>query len=369
MKIIMLGSNLSEIGGVQSLTVTLANEFIKDKNIDIDMINTGIKFGKEKYDLDSRINCKYINVKFGNRRNLTIINKLFHAIYEFIKIKNFFKHYNFDTEGNVIITFGHSTSCILPLLIKKKKNIKLVGSQHNPISDGFLYSLIRRKILCKLDKYILINKSMQEDLLKKYYLKNTMVIENPNTLIPNGRGSQTNKRVLAVGRLTDQKNFSELINIWNDIKDKLKGWKLSIVGEGPLKEDLVNQIKELNLSNDIYIENFTEEIEKEYVKSDILAMTSRYEGFGLVLVEAQSCGVPTIAYDCDFGPRNIINDGVDGYLIENKNKKKFGDALVELINDENKRKKFSEVSINNSKRFSIEAVVEKWQEMFREFSF
>ena len=365
MRVIILSSNMTETGGIQRLTASLANSFSKRENIDVHIINSGIKNGKERFELDSRITNIYMGIKPKNLLGLTIFEKLIDNFNTFIKIKRFFKKYEFDDGENIVIALGHSQSCLLPFIIPNKKNIKKIGSQHNPISYNLIYSIIRKISLKRLDKYILLNKTMQEDFLNHYNFINTYVIENPNQ-INSKRSDLNNKTVIAVGRLTEQKNFEALINIWSNIKEKNLNWTLRIIGDGPLKEELLSQIKKLNLEDVIELKSLNNNIENEYYKADILAMTSIYEGFGLVLVEAQSCGIPTIAFDCPTGPRNIINDGKDGYLIENRNTEQFIKKLDDLMNNNEMRWKMGENAFENSKRFDIETITEKWIKLFNE---
>lgn len=365
MRIIILSSNMTETGGIQRLTASLANSFSKCENVDVHIINSGIKNGKERFELDNRITNIYMGIEPKNLLGLTIFEKLIDNFNTFIKIKRFFKKYEFDDGENIVIALGHSQSCLLPFIIPNKKNIKKIGSQHNPISYNLIYSIIRKISLKKLDKYILLNETMQEDFLKHYNFGNTCIIENPNRI--NGKKSDlNNKIVIAVGRLTEQKNFEALINIWSDIKEKNLNWTLRIIGDGPLKEELLSQIKKLNLEDVIELKSFNNNIENEYYKADILAMTSIYEGFGLVLVEAQSCGIPTIAFDCPTGPRNIINDGKDGYLIENRNTEQFIKKLDDLMNNNEMRWKMGDNAFENSKRFDVETITEKWIKLFNE---
>lgn len=365
MRIIILSSNMTETGGIQRLTASLANSFSKCENVYVHIINSGIKNGKERFELDNRITNIYMGIEPKNLLGLTIFEKLIDNFNTFIKIKRFFKKYEFDDGENIVIALGHSQSCLLPFIIPNKKNIKKIGSQHNPISYNLIYSIIRNISLKKLDKYILLNETMQEDFLKHYNFGNTCIIENPNRI--NGKKSDlNNKVVIAVGRMTEQKNFETLINMWSDIKEKNINWTLRIIGDGPLREELLNQIKKLNLEDVIELKSFNSNIENEYYKADILAMTSIYEGFGLVLVEAQSCGLPTIAFDCPTGPRNIINDGIDGYLIENGDAKQFIKKLDDLMNNSEMKFKMGKNAIENSKRFDVETITEKWIKLFNE---
>ena len=365
MRIIILSSNMTKTGGIQRLTASLANSFSKCENVYVHIINSGIKNGKERFELDNRITNIYMGIEPKNLLGLTIFEKLIDNFNTFIKIKRFFKKYEFDDGENIVIALGHSQSCLLPFIIPNKKNIKKIGSQHNPISYNLIYSIIRNISLKKLDKYILLNETMQEDFLKHYNFGNTCIIENPNRI--NGKKSDlNNKVVIAVGRMTEQKNFETLINMWSDIKEKNINWTLRIIGDGPLREELLNQIKKLNLEDVIELKSFNSNIENEYYKADILAMTSIYEGFGLVLVEAQSCGLPTIAFDCPTGPRNIINDGIDGYLIENGDAKQFIKKLDDLMNNSEMKFKMGKNAIENSKRFDVETITEKWIKLFNE---
>ncbi|MFR2820790.1 glycosyltransferase family 4 protein [Clostridium sp.] len=365
MRIIILSSNMTDTGGIQRLTATLANSFIKKSDIDVHIINTGLKKGKERFYIDDRIENIYMNIEPQNLFGLNIIQKLVDNMKTFYKIKRFFKDYSFSNDKNIVIALGHSQSCLLPYVIPKEDNINIIGSQHNPISYNLIYSIIRQISLKKLDKYILLNETMQEDFLKHYNFGNTCIIENPNRI--NGKKSDlNNKIVIAVGRMTEQKNFETLINMWSDIKEKNINWTLRIIGDGPLREELLNQIKKLNLEDVIELKSFNSNIENEYYKADILAMTSIYEGFGLVLVEAQSCGIPTIAFDCPTGPRNIINDGIDGYLIENGDAKQFIKKLDDLMNNNEMRWKMGDNAFENSKRFDVETITEKWIKLFNE---
>lgn len=365
MKVILLGSNMTDTGGIQSLVATLANSFVNHKDITVDIINTGVKKGKEKFYLDEKIKCNYIGVEFPDLSKFNLFQKLRFNIGLYRSIKRYFRNYPLDDEKNIIIAFGHTFSCILPFIVKKSENIKLIGSQHNPISYNKIYSIIRKIALKRLDKYILLSEFMEKDLLNNYKLTNTEVIENPNTIVNlYGKSSSKNRVVISVGRLTEQKGFDTLIDIWSNICTKYPNWKLKIVGDGPLKDELFNKIKINDLEESITISGFTEDISNEYVHSDILAMTSRYEGFGLVLVEAQSCGLPTIAFDCPFGPRNIINDGHDGYLIKQNDIQDFIKKLETLMEDDKLRSEYSENAIKNAKRFSIDEISNKWIKLF-----
>ncbi len=130
------------------------------------------------------------------------------------------------------------------------------------------------------------------------------------------------KSILSIGRFTKQKGFDILISFIAVFFEKNPDWKLTLIGEGPLKNDIEYLVKRKGLENNIKIKEPTNYIEKEYLKSSIYIMTSKYEGFPMVLLEAKAFGLPIIAFDCPTGPSEIIRNGEDGFLIEMFNTKR-----------------------------------------------
>ena len=167
---------------------------------------------------------------------------------------------------------------------------------------------------------------------------------------------------------TNQEGFLRLINIWKLIQDsgEFNDWKLHIVGEGDLKEQIKTKIENLNLSNSIILKPFTTEVEKEYLSARIYAMTSHFEGLPMVLIEAQSYALPTIAFDVATGPSDIIEDEKSGYLIEDNNLDEYANKLKILMQDESLRAKMGEKSKEIVKnKFSKEVVMKQWKNLFK----
>lgn len=366
MRIILLVSNMTEVGGVQRLVANLANSFSRYNDVEVEIINGGKKVGEEKFKLNDSIKVSYINMEHKDLNNKGVMSKARHMLNIYLSMRNYFKNYSFSSNKNIVVAFGHAPSCMLPFLIKKQKNVRLIGSQHNPITYSKLYSLFREYSLNKLDKYILLSEGMKIDLLKNYNLGNVEIIENPNTLINPIYTNYNNNKVISVGRLTEQKGFDILLEIWSKVVKKQKEWSLEIIGEGPGKKKLLDKIKKHQLQDSVRIKGFTNQIEREYSDSDLFVMTSRYEGFGLVLVEAQGCGLPTIAFDCPFGPKHIINNEEDGYLIKFGDNQEFADKLINVMENKKLLRQLGENAIENSKRFDVETITEKWIKLFNE---
>lgn len=178
------------------------------------------------------------------------------------------------------------------------------------------------------------------------------------------------KRVIAVGRLDYQKGFDRLVKIWEMVKKDpiAKDWILDIYGQGEWREMLLAMIAERGLQDSLHINKPTDKIEHEYANSSIIAMTSYYEGFGMVLVEAMSCGVPAIAFDCKCGPSDIIKDGVTGRIVADGDTEGFAEALLGVMRDAEGRARMGAAATEVRRRFSEAAVMAKWMALFEKLT-
>ena len=190
-------------------------------------------------------------------------------------------------------------------------------------------------------------------------------IEIPNfSMMPVSKYSDcTQKRVIAAGNLTWGKGFGRLIEIWSIVNTKHPDWHLDLFGNGDMHNTLIALIKIYKTGN-ITFHNVTLDISREYASSSICAVTSYYEGFSLVTLEAMKHGVPCVAFDCPFGPGSIINDASCGFLVEDGDIRIFADRLCRLIEDVELRKRFSLNSIERAKEFDVEIIMNVWKELF-----
>ena len=179
----------------------------------------------------------------------------------------------------------------------------------------------------------------------------------PNAVIPFS-SREKKKQVIFVGRMDWQKRVDRLLRIWKKVSSKLPEWDLVIVGDGPYKDRFVNYAKELELERYLFVGSCP--ARKFIEESSVLCLTSSYEGFGLTLVEAQSCGCVPIAFDSYDAVRDIIEDGTSGVLVSPFNERSYANSLVNLCQNESFRKNMTENCIKNAEKFSPEKIEQKW---------
>lgn len=220
----------------------------------------------------------------------------------------------------------------------------------------------QEKAIKELDALVVLTKA-DADLWKEIQQK--FIIPNPITLEPNGYSTCTGKKIISVGRLTEQKGYDLLIDAWQTIAYKYPDWIINIYGEGELHDQLQKQICDSHLEKQIILCKPVSNILQKYIESSFYVMSSRFEGFGLVLTEAMCCGLPCISFNCPSGPSEIIKDKEDGFLVENGNINALADSICFMIENEDRRKQMGEKAKENVMRYSAEHIMKQWNELFK----
>ncbi|HFU4462579.1 TPA: glycosyltransferase, partial [Streptococcus suis] len=250
-------------------------------------------------------------------------------------------------------------------LLGKKKSKKLIISEHgSKFGYNNIYNYIKKLVYPRAFKI-----SVPTTLDTRLYLEEgypAVFIPHISTFSRQEKNLVYEKVILNIGRLTQDKRQIDLLRIWNEIvKEKAdQGWRLKIVGRGEEKENLANYIDANNLNNSVEILEPIKDVDQFFKMASIFAFTSQFEGFGMVLLEAMSFGVPCISFDCPSGPRDIIDDGVNGFLIENRNIEIYKEKLLELMENEELRKKYSQSSFQKANNWDNESILKKWNSIF-----
>lgn len=231
------------------------------------------------------------------------------------------------------------------------------------LSRGYMY--FYRKVYLKTveknaDVVVTLTKGDAKEWKKA---KKVEVIPNFTTMRPSLKSYNCNsKRIISVGRLEWQKGYDTLVEIWKLVSFKHPDWELTIFGSGTLETEINSLIKNAKLKN-MTIQPFTSDISHEYSQSSIFVLSSRFEGFPLVLLEAIQHRLPCVVNDCPFGPRDVIDDGRCGYVIDN-NIQLFAKKLSELIENNELRKQFSDAARKKAEAYNIDAIMQMWKKLF-----
>ena len=216
----------------------------------------------------------------------------------------------------------------------------------------------------KFDRFILLT----EDNITEWNLKNSQVIPNPLAFYPNISSVLDNKKVIAVGKQGIQKGYDRLLQSWKIVHNNYPNWQLTIYGKHEAEANLEGLAQQLQIEKSVLFLEPEKDIEAKFLESSIFAFSSRFEGFGMVLIEAMACGVPCVSFNCQCGPSSIIKDNEDGFLVANGDTDAFADKLLELIENDEKRKLMGSAAKENVKRYLPETIMPLWDELFKELS-
>lgn len=290
------------------------------------------------------------------------------SIYYLIKI---FKSNNID-----ILIMHARGSQFMPLLIKPFIDTKIIFCEHNTITQNQFYKYSLKKKLYDYIFQLLINNCADRIVLLTNKEKNQYLINNNVSskvkVIPNFIDNQLlinltkynidSKKIITVGRLDYQKGYEYLVQVAKMVFAKHPGWQWHIYGDGDIryKNKIVDLIKDNDLQDHIILQGNYSNIYDLYQDYSFLVMTSRYEGFGMVLVEAKAKKLPLISFDINSGPSDIIRDGVDGFLVKPFDCEAMADKICELIENPELRQKLSDNAHGNLDKFSKENIIKQW---------
>ncbi len=291
-------------------------------------------------------------------------------IYSYIsKIKRKVKEINPDV---ISVCDDGLKAFFLPYLIGKNQPIiyerhvsKNIQSQvenasfSHRIKTNIIYAIMG-VLARRYDKFVVLTR----DNIREWNLKNIQVISNPLPFYPKEQSKLTNKKVLVVGRQCFQKGYDRLLKSWEIIAKKYPEWTLDIYGKYQDGEPYKKMAIELGISDSVEFYQPVKNIEEVYREASIYVMSSRFEGFGMVLIEAMSYGVPCVSFDCPCGPQEIISNEKDGFLVKNGNIEDLARQIEKLIEDQNLRIDMGKNAREKASKYFPDAIIPKWDALF-----
>lgn len=355
MKILFCIDSMTK-GGAERVISNLANMFVNEANSEV-YILTLLK-GDSAYQLNDKIHFDSLKIKEGKKN---ILEKIFSVLKNTKSMRKYIKRNSID----VVISFLPRASWYSAISTIGLKSKLIISERNDPNS---IYKSTFQKKMYKMIYNMSDGAVFQTNDAKMFFSKkvqnNSVVISNPvnDTFFDNIKVEKRLKNIVSVGRLSEQKNHKLLIAAFSDFSKEYKDYKLIIYGDGPLRDELENQIKNLKLKNKVILAGIENNIKEKIYNASMFVFTSDYEGMPNALMEAMTLGIPCISTDCPCGgPREIIDDDVDGILVHVNNKDEIVSAMKEII-EENLFDSFSEKAKKKMKNYKIDVINKKWKQ-------
>lgn len=376
MKILYCIPSLYNPGGMERVISEKVNYLASLPNYEITIVTTEQQGKDIIFSIDKRILLIHLDINFNSHYSKDLLRKVIHHYKKLNLYKRKLKQIVTELNIDVIVSLcGKEIEFLNKLDVECKKIAEIhfsmnyrkqfLISRHKNFVWGILgeirtYQL--KQSVKKLDKLIVLTET------DKHQWKNTnnniICIPNPNPLNKTLVSSLDNKNVISIGKLDAQKGYDMLIDTWKIVAEKHPDWILNIWGVGEWEQMLTQRIRDYKLTEVINLCGQTKNVVSKYCDSSIYVMSSRYEGLPMVLIEAMSCGLPLISFDCECGPRDIISEGIDGYLVETNNIKLLAEKICYLIDNESIRKQMGLQAKINVEKFSKNMIMKRWTNLF-----
>lgn len=360
MKLLYITNGITGSGGLERVLAVKTALLVENFDYEIHILSLN-ENGKETF------------FKFSNKIKRHSVETSSNKLQYFLKYKNGIQKIVDEVKPDVISVCDDALKgFFLPLLLKNKSKIiyerhvsKLIAGREN---NGFFKNLsikatwlLMDRLAKNFSKFVVLTESNKNEWRS---LNNVQVIPDPLSFYPKESSILEQKTVICVGKLSYQKGQDLLVKAWEKVWHKHPDWRLELYGYTDSK--FLN-IEELEKTNIFYFPA-EKDIMQKYLQSSIYVMSSRFEGFGMVLIEAMACGLPCVSFDCNYGPSDIISDKNDGFLVENGNIVELAEKLNILIENDFLRKQMGEKAKVNVKRFEPSSILQDWDMLFKSYS-
>jgi glycosyltransferase involved in cell wall biosynthesis len=375
-KIVYCTPALYSAGGTERVVSLKANYFADVLGYDVTIIVTEGKNSNSFFHLSDKVEVINLGLNFEEIWNVSFIEKVFLYLKKQRKYKKLLKRELMRIRPDITITTLRRE---INFINEINDGSRKIGEQHlsrsnyrrtdprfTNICEKFFYRWWKNRIvysLTKLDKLVVLTPDAASEWTE---VKNIIMIPDPLPIKVESCCTTSSKRVITIGRYSYEKGYDLLLKVWSIVEKKFSDWQLDIFAMGDptpyvkMMDDLSIDKKRCHLNSSVV------DVEDVYMKSSILVQPSRTEGFGLVIVEAMSCGLPVVSFDCENGPRSVITNGEDGFLIPPFDVEMFANSLMRLMSDDDLRKSMGEKGKQNSQRYDIDIVGQQWKQLFDE---
>lgn len=379
MKIVYCLPQVYRPGGIERI-ISLKANYLADMCNDEIYIITACQFGKKPYYVfSSKIKFIDLNINYDAILILPIWKRIIRKIVLQLLHKRKLKKILCEIHPDITIsTFTHEAAFLPSIKDGSKKVLEFHFCKGHKIkmAQAFHFGFITKLayyyrcwqeeniIIPKYDQFVVLTK--EDEISWKQKVHNVKHISNILPFEKEGKAELTQKHVIAVGRLDSQKSFNRLIDIWALVTPKHPDWILDIYGQGKDFRKLQSQIDSYGISDTTVIHQPDQNIKDHYLNSSIFVMTSVYEGLPMTLLEANGLGLPSVCYDFPCGPKDVIKDVINGFLVKDGDSNTFADRLLTLMENDNIRKRMGQEAYKMSERYSCKNIMCEWVTLFNE---
>lgn len=376
MRIVYNIAGLYRPSGMEKILTDKAN-WLAAHGYEVTIITTEQKGRPDAFPLDSRIARRDLAIGYEDNNGASLWNKIVHYPLKQYRHRRRLTRALMEIRPDITVSMFCNEQSFLPSVKDgSRKVLELHFSRLKRLQYGRrgLWGLVDRlrssnevRQVRRFDRFVTLTRedlSMWGDIPGICSIPNGIRLDG---IIP---GEHDGKTVIAVGRYMYQKGLDRLIDAWKIVTDALgpgHGWQLRLLGEGELREELQGQIDSLGLSSSVQLCGNVKDMPSEYRNAAILAMSSRYEGLPMALIEAQAYGVPAVSFDCQCGPREVIIDSRTGLLVKEGDVEALAKALLGLIRDPEARRRMGEEAAAQAVRFDFETIMKQWDKLFNEY--
>ena len=378
MKIAYIYPAFINIGGADKIIISKANYMATEWGWEVYLITDSQNGLEPFFPLSERVHLEDLDINFfqqyqyGPLRRLAVYLRLMRRYrkameQKLAELRPDVVVSTFSRDAKLVGLFKRYAKTAIAEVHTTKKNIRALP---NLRLKGGVYKLLANYIehqlnasARKFDEVVVLN-TLEEELWRP--VRPVKVINNAVQYYPKEENPLTAKSVIYVGRAEYEKAPDRLIEVWQIVAQHHPDWTLRMFCTGAMLDELKAKVKEYGLERQVRFMPPTKDMEHEYMTSSLCVLTSRFEGFPVVLQEAMGCGLPCVSFNCPSGPRYIINDGKDGYLVNDGDIPAFAEKVCLLMDDAPLRRQLGRQAKQHMAIYSKERIMEQWHQMFTE---
>lgn len=373
MKLLYLIHSIGNPGGMERVLLNKVRYLVEEKGWDVTVVTTDQHERPPFYPFPEGVKMVDLGVNYSEDNGKPFLKKLL----GFLKRRRLHRKRMAEVlaqvKPDVVDCFYPGECSFMPgmkdgsVKVMELHQSKLFHHQYNRsglmgLADKYR-AMMDERLVRKFDRFVVLT---EEDAQMWGEMPNIRVIPNAANFIADSYSDCSAKRVIAVGRLDYQKSFDRLVLVWEKVHENMPDWRLDIFGQGEWKEMLQQMIDERGLQDCVKLNGPTKDIGKEYAESSMLVMSSHYEGFPMVMIEAMACGLPAVCFDFKCGPRDIIQPEENGLIVPDGDIYGLAEAMIRLMKDDELRKRMGENAKRVVETYSEEKVMSKWIKLYEE---